>query len=226
MSKTINNLSKSLKDLGLGLTEEQVQGLIDNNLINVQQFKLTNDNGQGFELSNQNANTCTGSGTIYFGENITNSPNCAVGIWWTIENYITADGLWGHQIATAWHSNEAYIRRKINGTFDGWRKIIENSTTDAIQTQLNNSQLAKMTEDNGVCRGMPNNDANAIPITGCWMGQNVTNGPSGVTYGWIYLESFVHNDLHQMQRATDLHNSSKQWVRHKTGGTWSSWVWL
>ena len=33
MSKTINDLSKSLKDLML--TEEQVQGLIDNNLINV-----------------------------------------------------------------------------------------------------------------------------------------------------------------------------------------------
>lgn len=221
MSKTINDLNKSLKDLML--TEEQVQGLIDNNLINVQQFKLTADNGQGFELSNQNADTCTGSGTIYFGENITNSPVCAVGTWWTIENYITADGLWGHQIATAWHSNETHIRRKINGTFDGWRRLVENSTTNAIQTQLNNSQLTKMTEDSGACRGIPGNDANQINITGMWMGADVINGPSGVSGQWVYIESFVHNNLYQFQRATDLHNSSVQWVRHKTGGNWSEW---
>lgn len=221
MSKTINNLNKSLKDLML--TEEQVQGLIDNNLINVQQYKLTTDDGQGFGLSNQNADTCTGSGTIYFGENITNSPVCAVGTWWTIENYITADGLWGHQIATAWHSNETHIRRKINGTFDRWRRLVENSTTNAIQTQLNNSQLTKMTEDNGACRGIPGNDANQINITGMWMGANVINGPSGVSGQWVYIESFVHNNLYQFQRATDLHNSSVQWIRHKTGGNWSEW---
>lgn len=141
------NLHQSLIEYldGLGLTEEQVQGLINSGLVNTntrvdelhtslsnawstineintrelngQQYKLTTDEGQGFGLSYQDANSCTGTGTIYFGENITNSPNCQVGIWWTIENYVTADGQWGHQIATAWHSDEVYIRRK---TSDGW----------------------------------------------------------------------------------------------------------
>ena len=230
MSKTINNLSKSLKDLGLGLTEEQVQGLINAGLVNVQKFKLTADEGQGFVISNQDANTCTGSGTIYIGENIANSPACAVGTWWTIENYITADRLWGHQIATAWHDNATYIRRKINGTFDGWRRLAETTITDSLQNQISEirptvqkSQQSKMTEDNGVCRSIPNNNANAIPTTGCWMGQNVYAGPPGVSQEWIYLESFVHNSNYQMQRATDLHDSSKQWVRHKIAGNWSSW---
>lgn len=237
MSGRINlsNLSDSLKEHlnSLGLTEEQVQGLIDAGLVNVQKFKLTTDDGQGFNISSQDANSCTGAGTIYIGENIANSPACAVGTWWTIENYLTVDGLWGHQIATAWHDNATYIRRKINGTYDGWRRIAETTITDSLQNQISeirptvqNAQLAKMTEDNGACRGIPDNNANAIPITGCWMGENVYAGPSGVTHGWIYLESFVHNELYQMQRATDLHDSSKQWIRHKTGGTWSSWVCL
>ena len=194
--------------------------------LNGQQYKLTADNGQGFDISNQDADSCIGSGTIYFGENITNSPACETGTWWTIENYITVDGRWGHQIATAWHGDEMYIRRKVNGTFNGWRRIAETTITDNLQNQLNNSQLVKMTEDGGTCRGIPNNNANDINTTGCWMGADVVNGPSGVTGQWIYLESFVHNDLYQMQRATDLHNSSIQWVRHKTSGVWSSWVCL
>lgn len=233
------NLHQSLIEYldGLGLTEEQVQGLINsglvdintditnikNNMANVQKFKLTTDEGQGFGLTNQNADDCGGTGTIYFGENITNSPACAVGTWWTIENYITIDGLWGHQIATAWHSNEMYIRRKINGTFDGWRRIAETTITDNLQNQLSNSQLVKMTDDYGNCMGIPNNNANDISTTGCYMGASIANAP---TTNWIYLESFVHNGLYQMQRATDLHNSTIQWVRHKTGGTWSSWVCL
>ena len=248
MSGRINysNLSDSLKEKfnNAGLTEEQVQGLIDeglvdvntditnikNDIVNVQKFKLTTDEGQGFGLTNQNADDCVGTGIIYFGENITNSPACAVGTWWTIENYITTDGKWGHQIATAWHDNAMYIRRKINGTFDEWRKIAETTITDDLQRQISEirptvqkSQQSKMTDDYGICMGIPNNNANDITVTGCWMGPNVVNGPSGVNGEWIYLESFVHNDLYQMQRATDLHDSSKQWVRHKTGGNWSNW---
>lgn len=135
----------------LGLTEEQVQGLISAGLVstntrvdelytslsnawstineintrelNGQQYKLTSDNGQGFGLSYGDANSCTGTGTIYFGENIVNSPNCAVAIWWTIENYVTADGQWGHQVATAWHSEERWTRRICGGQWQPWRSL-------------------------------------------------------------------------------------------------------
>ena len=92
-------------------------------LNNVQKYKLTTNDGQGFGLTNQDANSCTGAGTIYIGENITNSPNCQVGIWWTIENYLTMDGQWGHQIATAWHSDEVYIRRKTSNGWLPWRSL-------------------------------------------------------------------------------------------------------
>ena len=101
--------------------------------------------------------------------------------------------------------------------------LTEEQVQGLIDNNLINVQLTKMTEDNGACRGIPGNDANQINITGMWMGANVINGPLGVSSEWVYIESFVHDNLYQMQRATDLHNSSVQWVRHKTKGNWSEW---
>ena len=95
-----------------------------------------------------------------------------------------------------------------------------NSNLNNLQTRVDNGQNVKMTEDSGVCRGIPNNNANDIDITGFWMNTNVTNAP---TTGWIYLESKVHNNLYQNQIATDLHDSTKRWTRHKTSGIWSEW---
>ena len=94
------------------------------------------------------------------------------------------------------------------------------SKISSLQTKVNNGQNVKLTEDNGVCRGIPNKNANDIDITGFWMSSNVANAP---TTGWIYLESKVHNNLYQNQVATDLHDSSKRWTRHKTSGIWSEW---
>ena len=97
------------------------------------------------------------------------------------------------------------------------------SNISSLQTKVNNAQLVKMTEDHGACRGMPNNDANDIAETGFWMGENTKNAPTGLTHNWLYIESLVHNDLHQVQKATDLHDSTKRWTRHKAYGTWSEW---
>ena len=69
---------------------------------------------------------------------------------------------------------------------------------------------------------IPNNNANDIVKTGFYMGSNVANAPS-VLHDWVYIESKVHNNLYQIQIATDLHNSEKRWTRHKTSGTWSAW---
>ena len=66
------------------------------------------------------------------------------------------------------------------------------------------------------------NNANDINTTGFWMGENITNAPP-VSNNWVYIESLVHNDLYQVQKATDLHDSSKRWTRHKTSGEWSDW---
>ena len=114
---------------------------------------------------------------------------------------------------------------KIDGAIQGALGDISTDKSDisSLQTQVNNGQTVKMTEDNGACRGIPNNNANDINITGFWMGENVINAPQGITNTWIYIESLVHNGLHQVQKATDLHDSSKRWTRHKTSGQWSEW---
>lgn len=199
MSGRINlsNLSDSLKEHlnGLGLTEEQVNAIVQEAIAIVNAKDLSQDEAIG---------------------NIQSAANKAQGEVDAVELEVDVlqEFVKGHSHATI-EQNIVNLQNAVNGKAD-----------QSIVTVLNNSQLAKMTEDNGVCRGIPNNNANDITITGCWMGTDVVNGPTGVSGGWIYLESFVHNNLYQMQRATDLHNSSIQWVRHKTSGNWSAWVCL
>lgn len=174
---------------------------------NSQLVKLTEDSGNAFNISGSNLNSySTIVGRVLIGENIKHAPEHAVGSWWTIENY--SNGIWGHQIGTSWFTGAKYMRRCDNGTWTHWERNIVDG------------QATKMTADNGVCRGIPNNNANDIDITGFWMNSNVANAP--IT-GWIYLESKVHNHLYQNQVATDLHDSSKRWTRHKTSGNWSEW---
>lgn len=232
------NLHQSLIEYldGLGLTEEQVQGLINsglvdvntditnikNDIVNVQKFKLTTDEGQGFGLTNQNADDCVGTGIIYFGENITNSPACAVGTWWTIENYITTDGLWGHQIATAWHSNEMYIRRKINGTFDGWRRLVENPITDNLQNQLNNVQTHRLSDGSGFCQNLGSCDWNEVKKCGYYMGSNTTNAPEN-SADWFMVHVIAHNDIWCEQIATAFATTQKRYIRYQTNGSWTAW---
>ena len=216
---TINELSKSFKDYlnDLSLTEEQVQGLIDNNLINVQQFKLTNDNGYSKVVTTGSINDIVTPGFYVLSEGVTDGPFYSSGYrgWYHLE-VIGSDPKWVKQTCTileaTGYNTKMYIRGMQDGTWAPWREFIDS-----------NAQLVKITEDNGACRSIPNNNANNITITGYWMGQNVTNGPSGVTSEWIYLESLVHNELYQIQKATDLHNSSIQWTRHKIKGNWSEW---
>ena len=92
----------------------------------------------------------------------------------------------------------------------------------SLQTKVNNGQVVKVTEDNGACRGVPNNNANDINATGFFMGLNVVNAPQS-THGWIYIESLMHDGSHQVQKATDLHDSSKRLTRHQASGIWSEW---
>ena len=101
---------------------------------------------------------------------------------------------------------------------------INTNTTNIgnLTTKVNKSQLVKLTGDSGECITIPNKNANDINKTGFWMGDNIANAPS-VPNTWVYIESKVHNDLYQIQVATDLHDSSKRWTRHKTSGTWSEW---
>ena len=146
------NLHQSLIEYldGLGLTEEQVQGLINSGLVNTntrvddlqtsltnawstineintrelngQQYKLTEYNGTGINWSYQDANSAIGNGRVYVGEAMANAPSSGVGQWYTIESY--NDGVWGHQIATDWfNETKRYIRRLSNGTWQPWRSL-------------------------------------------------------------------------------------------------------
>ena len=128
------------------------------------------------------------------------------------DSHLGNDNKWITQRATIFegvgYGVRVYVRVCQNGTWTDWAR----NTMDG--------QVIKMTEDNGVCRGIPNNNVNDINTTGFWMGVDVANAPKT---GWIYLESKVHNNLYQNQIATDLHDSSKRWTRHKTGGAWSEW---
>ena len=92
----------------------------------------------------------------------------------------------------------------------------------SLQTKVNNSQVIKMTQDNGACINIPNDNANDINTTGFFMGYNAVNAPQS-TNGWVYIESLMHDGSHQVQKATDLHDSSRRWARHKTSGNWSEW---
>ena len=97
-----------------------------------------------------------------------------------------------------------------------------NTSLSSLQTKVNNGQNSKMTADDGTCILMSNGDANNIMRTGVYMGVSIANAPL-VENSWLYIESKVHNDSYQNQIATDLHNSSKRWTRHKIQGTWSEW---
>ena len=195
------NLHQSLIEHlnGLGLNEEQVNAIVQEALANVNAKDLSQDEAIGI---------------------IQSAVNKAQGEVDAVELEVDAlqEFVNGHSHVTI-EQNITNLQNAVSGK-------AATTVTDDLQRQISASQLVKTTADSGTCMNIPNNNANDITVTGCWMGANVVNGPSGVTGQWIYLESFVHNDLYQMQRATDLHNSSIQWVRHKTSGTWSSWVCL
>ena len=128
------------------------------------------------------------------------------------DSHLGQNNKWITQRATVFegigHGIQVYTRVCQNGTWTHWgRNIVDGQST-------------KMTADHGACINISNGDANDISTTGFFMGNNVANVP--IT-GWVYIESLVHNALYQVQKATDLHESSKRWTRHQTGGAWSSW---
>lgn len=206
---------------GLGLNEEQVNGLIANNLVNVQNFKLTQDNGSPKLIDSGTFDDIKTTGIYTVTNDVGGAkPKPEYNGYYYLE-VIGADSQLGQN--NKWITQRATIFEGIGHGIQVYTRICQDKTWTHWARNTMDGQVIKMTEDNGACRGIPDNDANQINITGMWMGANVINGPLGVSGEWVYIESFVHNNLYQFQRATDLHNSSVQWVRHKTGGNWSEW---
>ena len=101
---------------------------------------------------------------------------------------------------------------------------ISSNTTliNANKTSILNGQTIKVTSDDGTCIDVSGQNANNLDKTGFYMGEVMLNVPQ-TSYGWVYIESLVHNASYQVQKVTDLHDSSKRWTRHKMSGSWSEW---
>ena len=206
---------------GLGLNEEQVNGLIANNLVNVQNFKLTQDNGSPKLINSGTFDDIKTTGIYTVTGNVGGAkPNPGYNGYYYLE-VIGADTHLGDN--NKWITQRATIFEGVGYGIQVYTRICQDRTWTHWARNTMDGQVIKMTEDSGACRGIPNNNANDITTTGYWMGENVANAPTDLTHSWVYIESLVHNHLHQIQNATDLHDSSKRWTRHKASGVWSEW---
>ena len=108
-------------------------------------------------------------------------------------------------------------------TIDTKLKEIE-TQANANKTSILNGQTIKVTSDDGTCIDVSGQDANNINKTGFYKGEGMLNVPQ-TYYGWVYIENKVHKKgEYQVQIATDLHDSSNCWTRHRGRSTgWSDW---
>ena len=61
--------------------------------------------------------------------------------------------------------------------------------------------------------------------TGFFMGQNLSNSPSGTTAsGWWWVLNIVHNANYQRQVAFSFVENSGIYTRIKNNGSWNSWT--
>ena len=220
MSKTINNLNKSLKDLGLGLTEKQVQGLIDNNLINVQKFKLTNDNGYSKVVTTGSINDIVTPGFYYLSEDVTDGPfyNSGYRGWYHLE-VMGSDSNWVKQTCTVFeaegYNTKMYIRGREDGRWAPWREFIDSA-------QLNNTQTHKLSDNSGFCQNLGSCNWNNVKTCGYYMGAGTTNAPEN-SADWFMVHVIAHNEIWCEQIATAFATTQKRYIRYQTNGSWTTW---
>lgn len=74
------------------------------------------------------------------------------------------------------------------------------------------------------CQDKSSQDCNNVTTTGFYMGNNMTNKPSGCTHSWIYLLVMAHNSSWVQQMAFDFADPSRRYTRVKNNGTWTAWT--
>ena len=211
-------------------SSEKIDDVINTNKTDISSLQVKVDNGQNYKLTYDGGNpividsgtfddirttgiyTCTSNvGGI--------KPNPSYNGYYYLEvigadSHLGQDNIWITQRATIFegigYGIQVYTRICQHGTWTHWGR----STMDG--------QATKMTTDSGACQGIPNNNANDINTTGFYMGYNIANAPQS-SHGWVYIETKVHDVWFQNQVATDLHDSSRRWTRHKADGSWSEW---
>lgn len=134
----------------LGLTEEQVQGLISAGLVSTntrvdelqtsltnawstineintrelsgQQYKLTTDDGTCKNIPGNDCNNLIHTG-YYMGFNLTNAPNNDTSSWFMV-HVIRHNDMWTYQMATDFaYSQKMYVRYQCDGNWLPWRLL-------------------------------------------------------------------------------------------------------
>ena len=231
---TIDELSNELKEYmnGLGLTEEQVQALIDAGLVDInnnleslttkvnnsQNYKLTNDNGYSKTITSGSVNDIKTAGWYVLGENVSDCPLRDQGYhgWFHLE-VIGSDSNWLKQTITVLeatgYGTRTWVRGMQNGTWAPWRELVDES------------QIYNVCETNGAVKVITNIDLKNLKDTGFYNGSSLTNSPDS-SIDWWYVEVMQHSNLngYVYQIATSLANAEiVKYHRQCQGGTWGSW---
>ena len=187
---------------------------------NGQNYKLTFDSGNSIFIDSGTFDDIKTTGIYTCTNNVGGTkPNPNYNGYYHLE-VIGADSHLGQN--NKWITQRATIFEGIGYGIQVYTRICQNGTWTHWGRNNIDGQGIKVTADSGQCRDIPSNNANDINTTGFFMGYNVANAPQS-THGWVYIESKVHDTMFQNQVATDLHDSSKRWTRHKTSGSWSEW---
>ena len=228
------NLHQSLIEYldGLGLTEEQVQGLINsglvdvntditnmkNDMVNMQKFKLTKDNGYNKSITSGSFNDIVTPGIYTISNEVTDGPFSGYGGWYHLE-VIADSNLWVKQTATIFettgYGTKMYIRGMQNGTWAPWREFIDSA-------QLNNVQTHKLSDNSGFCRNLGACNWNDVNTCGYYMGSNTTNAPEN-SADWFMVQVIAHNGIWCEQIATAFATTQKRYIRYQTNGSWTAW---
>lgn len=95
----------------------------------------------------------------------------------------------------------------------------------AERTAWNAAQLKKLTESNGYSISISNADLNTVKDTGFYYGSTMTNGPAGLTTGWVLNHAVSANYLVQeFVVNTNIAAGNRKFWRVFFNGTWNDWL--
>ena len=181
---------------------------------NAQQYKLTQDTGNGkvvpgtdlnavlqpgvysIPQSSGYANRPFGSNDLavleVYGQDTTGN---------TIQRFTNLENDW---------AGKTYTRVCRGGTWTAWKQ----------ELQTGDAQMFKLTMDDGTTNSITGYDLNGLTWSGFFYGNNLVNNPTGST---IYHRVWVmmSEPTSGMQIATT--NGGRMYTRHMTGGTWGQW---
>lgn len=116
-----------------------------------------------------------------------------------------------------------FANKKIISNLDSEIKET-NKNFNELNSESNNWQKYKVTEDNGRCKSSSNQDANNITLGGCYNGVDMLHMPND-SKEWWYLEVISHSSSgYCYQVATQLTaEAPKKYHRNQINGIWNQW---